>query len=276
MRIDAHQHYWEPSRGDYGWLTADKGILYADCLPRQLEPLLRLYRLDRSIAVQAAPTVAETRYLLALCDAHSTIAGVVGWLDFESPSFGETFAELRRHPRFVGVRPMIQDLPDDWLLRETVVGHMRQLENERFPVDLQLRPRLMDSAVHLMERVPGLPAVIDHIAKPVYGQRFGAWKEAIERLAAYPNMMCKLSGMVPEEPETPWSTAEWKPYVETVLEAFGPERVMFGSDWPVCLLSASYGQVCESLESLLPADWGESARDAVWGGNAARFYRLKD
>ncbi|MDF2714708.1 MAG: putative TIM-barrel fold metal-dependent hydrolase [Paenibacillus sp.] len=275
MRIDAHQHYWEPARGDYGWLQPDKGILYKDYLPQQLEPILRLHRLQYSVAVQAAPTVEETRYLLALSDAHPTIAGVVGWLDFESPSFKEQLAELRRHPRFVGVRPMIQDLPADWLLRPAVIGHMRCLEEERFPIDLQLRPHLLESAVTLMELVPKLCAVIDHIAKPVYGQSFQEWQGSIRRLAAYPNMMCKLSGMVPETAGTAWDIDEWKPYVELVLDSFGPDRVMFGSDWPVCLLSATYEQVYESLSALLPANWDEAEREGVWGRNAELFYRLQ-
>lgn len=274
MRIDSHQHYWEPARGDYGWLRPDKGILYGDYLPVRLEPLLRQYGLDYSVAVQAAPTIEETRYLLALSDMHPTIAGVVGWLDFESPSFGERLAELRHHPRFVGVRPMIQDLPADWLLRERVVGHMRLLEKERFPIDLQLRPHLLDGAVKLMELVPGLHAVIDHIAKPVYGVSFQAWRDGVMRLSDYPNMMCKLSGMVPEAEAVPWTIETWKPYVETILEAFGPERVMYGSDWPVCLLSATYGQVYESLAALLPDSWDDADRAGVWGWNAARFYRL--
>jgi L-fuconolactonase len=231
--------------------------------------------MEYSIAVQAAPTVEETRYLLALSDMYPTIAGVVGWLDFESPSFGEQLTELRRHPRFIGVRPMIQDLPADWLLREQVVGNMRLLEKERFPIDLQLRPHLLESAVKLMEQVPGLHAVIDHIAKPVYGVSFQAWKDGVMRLADYPNMMCKLSGMVPEAEAVPWTVEAWKPYVETVLDAFGPERVMYGSDWPVCLLSATYGQVYESLAALLPESWNEAERAGVWGGNAARFYRLR-
>jgi L-fuconolactonase len=274
MRVDSHQHYWKPARGDYGWLRPDKGILYEDYLPARLEPLLRQYGLDYSIAVQAAPTVEETRYLLAMSDMHPTIAGVVGWLDFESTSFEERLAELRHHPRFVGVRPMIQDLHADWLLRGQVVGHMRVLEKERFPIDLQLRPHLLDKAVKLMELLPELHAVIDHIAKPVYGVSFQAWKDGVTRLSEYPNMMCKLSGMVPEAEAVPWTIEAWKPYVDTVLDAFGPERIMYGSDWPVCLLSATYGQVYESLAALLPESWDEAGRAGVWGRNAERFYRL--
>lgn len=273
MRIDAHQHYWEPRRGDYGWLTPDKGILYDNFLPSRLEPLLQKHRIDCTVLVQAAPTVEETRYMLALSDAHPTIAGVVGWLDFESPQFAEMLDDLRLHPRFVGVRPMIQDLPADWLLRDAVMDNMRHLESLKFPIDLQLRPHLLDSAVKLMEDVPELCAVVDHIAKPVYGQRTAEWQHAMERLAAYPNTMCKLSGMVPERQES-WSVEPWKPYVQCVLDSFGANRVMFGSDWPVCLISATYEQVYDSLNMLLPESWDETMREGVWGRNAAKFYRL--
>ncbi|RKN86830.1 amidohydrolase family protein [Paenibacillus ginsengarvi] len=273
MRIDAHQHYWEPQRGDYGWLTKERGILYRDYLPRQLEPLLKQYQFRYSVAVQAAPTVDETLYLLKLSESHRSIAGVVGWLDFESARFEEELAGLRLHPRFVGLRPMIQDLPADWLLRRDVRTSMRHLEQERFPIDLQLRPFLLDSAIKLMEHVPQLTAVIDHIAKPVYGEKFGDWEWAMARLAEYPNMSCKLSGMVPER-AAPWSILDWKPYVEAALELFGPQRVLFGSDWPVCLLSATYGQVYDSLAALLPSGWEETAGDGLWGANAAAFYRL--
>lgn len=274
MRVDAHQHYWEPKRGDYGWLTPELDAMYRDFLPEQLEPILGKYRMNGSVAVQAAPTVEETKYLLALSDAHPSILGVVGWLDLESPGFAEHLAGMREHPKFVGIRPMIQDLPDDWLLRESVVGSMRILERQRFPIDLQLRPRLLDSAVKLMEQVPELTAVIDHLAKPDWGQSPIKWQEAIRQLTDYPNILCKLSGMVPES-KARWHVEAWKPYVAYIMDVFGPERVMFGSDWPVCLWSATYDQVYESLAGLLPGGPGDSGLDGLWGGNAARFYGLK-
>jgi L-fuconolactonase len=274
LRVDAHQHYWEPQRGDYGWLTPGLDAMYRDFLPDQLEPLLGKYRMEGSVAVQAAPTVEETKYLLALSDTYPSILGVVGWLDLESPGFAEALAGQREHPKFVGIRPMIQDLPDDWLLGESVAGSMRILERQRFPIDLQLRPRLLDSAVKLMERVPELPAVIDHLAKPDWRQSPVRWQEAIRRLAEYPNVMCKLSGMVPESRER-WDAEAWKPYVTYVLDVFGPDRVMYGSDWPVSLWSADYDRVYESLAGLLPAGPEDSRWTGLWGDNAARFYGLR-
>jgi len=274
LRVDAHQHYWEPKRGDYGWLTPGLDAMYRDFLPEQLEPLLGKYRMDGSVAVQAAPTVEETNYLLVLSDTHPSILGVVGWLDLESPGFAEALARQREHPKFVGIRPMIQDLPDDWLLGESVAGSMRILERQRFPVDLQLRPHLLGSAVKLMERVPELAAVIDHLAKPDWGRSPVRWQEAIRRMAEYPNVMCKLSGMVPESRDR-WDAGTWKPYVSYILDVFGPDRVMYGSDWPVCLWSADYDRVYESLAGLLPAGPEDSGWAGLWGDNAARFYGLR-
>lgn len=274
MRIDGHQHYWEPARDDYGWLMPDKGILYRDYLPQHLKPHLDEHRMARTIVVQAAPTVEETVYMLGLSERDPSIAGVVGWLDFEAPTFAEIFEKLRANPKFVGVRPMIQDLPEDWLLRPQVVAHMKLLEAEGFPVDLQLRPFLMDAAAALLEQVPKLRAVVDHIAKPEPGEPVDQWALRMKRLADYPNVYCKISGLVPEVYGAAWSAEQIKPYVSAVLACFGPERVFFGSDWPVCLLSATYDQVVSLAESLLPDEWTEAQRDGFWGGNAAAFYRL--
>jgi L-fuconolactonase len=273
MRVDAHQHYWEVSRNDYGWLTADKGILYNNYLPQQLTPLLQKHKLQFSVAVQAAPTMDETRYLLTLSDRVPSLIGVVGWLDFESPLFRDSFAELSKHPRFVGVRPMIQDLPEDWLLRPAVVDNMGFLEREQFPVDLQLRPHLFESVMMLMMQVPNLKAVIDHIAKPVWDEPLESWKSSMKRLSEYPNMVCKLSGLVPER-TAPWTVDQLRPYVEHIIGIFGYDRVLFGSDWPVCLLSASYDQVVDALNELLPREWSDQQREGVWGNNAMKFYRL--
>jgi L-fuconolactonase len=273
MRIDAHQHYWDPSREDYGWLTPDKGILYRNYSPQDLESSLVAHDFSHSIAVQAAPSIEETLYLLEWSDITPSIIGVVGWLDFEAPDFDAQFAKLRKHPRFVGVRPMIQDLPEDWLLRPTVIANLNKMASMQFPVDLQLRPFLMDTAVKLMEQVPTLRAVVDHIAKPAQNESIDDWKRGMKKLAEYSSIMCKLSGMVPEE-TVPWTVDQLRPYVEYTLELFGPDRIIYGSDWPVCLLSANYTQVYQLLNELLPTEWSEEKRAGVWGKNAVDFYHL--
>lgn len=275
MRIDAHQHYWKVARADYGWLTADKGVLYRDYEPLNLVEHLQQHGISGSIVVQAAPTVAETEYMLQLAEQVPTIVGVVGWLDFASDAFEPAYERLREHPYFVGVRPMIQDLPDGWMLQEQVVKRFARLADEGFPVDLQLRVRLLPDALKLLARVPHLRAVIDHIAKPDMAQgQWEPWAEGISRLSAHEQVMCKLSGMVSEVPGVGWSVEQIRPYFEHVLQAFGPARVMFGSDWPVCLISASYDEVMEALHQLLDNRLGDKELAGLYGGNAARFYRL--
>lgn len=275
MKIDAHQHYWKVARADYGWLTADKGNLYRDYEPADLAGHLQQHGIAGSIVVQAAPTVAETEYMLQLAERESSIVGVVGWLDFASDTFERDYERLREHPYFVGVRPMIQDLPDGWMLQEQVVQRFARLADEGFPVDLQLRVRLLPDAVALLQRIPHLRAVIDHIAKPdMAAGQWEPWAAGITQLAGYEQVMCKLSGMVSEVPGVGWSVEQIRPYFDHVLHAFGAKRVMFGSDWPVCLISASYDEVLAALHQLLGNQLEEKELAAVYGGNAARFYRL--
>jgi L-fuconolactonase len=273
--IDSHQHYWSVSRDDYGWLTTEQGILYRDYMPNDLRPELDRLGIRRTIAVQAAPTVEETHFLLGLSDADATIAGVVGWLDFESEGFEKQLNELQKHPKFVGVRPMIQDKPDDWILQRDVVANIRILERRQVPIDLQLRPRLMPAILELIRHVPKLYGVVDHLAKPdIWSGAWQPWAQQIEELAGYPHIMAKLSGMVPEKEGQLWTPEQIEPYAKHVIQAFGPKRIMFGSDWPVCLLSAQYEDVFRLVESLLPAEWNYEQRIDVFGRNAARFYNV--
>ncbi|WP_127579842.1 amidohydrolase family protein [Paenibacillus koleovorans] len=277
MRVDAHQHYWKPERADYGWLTPATGLLYADYLPAHLKPYLRRFGIDKTIVVQAAPTVAETEFMLRLADEDETIAGVVGWLDLESEpdAFLAEFLRLKQHPRFVGIRPMIQNLPTEWILQEQVLQNLRTLVKYDFPIDLQARPRHLGVLIELFERVPGLRAVIDHLAKPeVTLQKLESWRTEITSLARCETVLCKLSGMVPEVLDGVWGVDDYLPYVETIFEVFGTERVMFGSDWPVCLLSATYEDVWKLLELNLPPGLTARDRRLLYGENAARFYGI--
>ncbi|MBM7564217.1 amidohydrolase family protein [Paenibacillus sacheonensis] len=275
MRIDAHQHYWSIARTDYGWLTPETGVLYRDYQPDELKPLLEEHGLDASIVVQAAPTTEETEYMLSLADREPAIAGVVGWLDFEGDSFDRDYRRFRANPKFVGVRPMIQDLPSEWLLRERVVERFRLLAAERFPVDLQANPRHLPFIADLLQQVPDLQAVIDHLAKPMMDRgELEPWASQMSAIANYPGVMCKLSGMVPDKHDPAWSEAVIRPFAAHAIRVFGPKRVMFGSDWPVCLNAATYAQVRELASSLLGEGLTEEAKQDVYGGNAARFYRL--
>ncbi|MDF2959186.1 MAG: amidohydrolase [Paenibacillus sp.] len=275
MRIDAHQHYWKTERGDYGWLTPDKGILFADYMPEQLDGHLQRYGFDRSVVVQAAPTMEETEFMLSLYEKHDSIAGVVGWLDLDSPDFPEHYNKFRRHPGFIGFRPMIQDLPDPWILRPTVMKNLERVANDGFPIDLQLRPRHLPYILEAMRDFPALTAVVDHAAKPFIAEGIiEPWKSHMTALAAYPNVMCKLSGLVTEADQSSWRHEDFIPYVHHIIEVFGLDRVMFGSDWPVCLTTCSYGEVYEALQNALPGGLFQHDYDAIFGGNAARFYKL--
>lgn len=277
QRVDAHQHYWSIQRTDYGWLTPASGLLYRDYLPEELVPHLIQHDIARTILVQAAPSVEETWYMLGLYDKEPSVAGVVGWLDFESDHLEEEFQALREHPGFVGVRPMIQDLPNGWMLSDKVLRSFEYMAQQQFPVDLQLRPRLLEDAIQLLNRVPTLKAVIDHLAKPDMQEgELEPWADQMTQLAAYSGVMCKLSGMVPESEGETWTLQRIEPYARHVLNTFGPERVMYGSDWPVCLLSATYNEVIDLANTLLPSSWTDSQREAVFGGNALQFYEWKE
>ncbi|MCY9668663.1 amidohydrolase family protein [Paenibacillus alginolyticus] len=275
MRIDAHQHYWKTERGDYGWLTPEQGILYVDYMPEQLQDSLRRYQFERTIVVQAAPTLEETQFLLSLYDEYESIAGVVGWLDLDSPQFSEQYAKFRRYKGFVGFRPMLQDLPDSWILRPQVMQNMEQLVKDDFPLDLQLRPRHHPYILEAFRSFPTLRAVVDHAAKPfIAGRILEPWKTEMAELAAFPNVMCKLSGLVTEADQQAWNWMDLAPYVHHVIEVFGTDRVMFGSDWPVCLATCSYDEVYLALMNALPSNLTSEDHLAIFGGNAARFYQL--
>ncbi len=276
MRIDAHQHYWKIARGDYGWITPELPTLYRDFLPGDLEPLLAQERLDGSLLVQAAPTIEESRFLLELAERHPSVLGVVGWLDLCHPNHRDHYDELRRYSKFAGFRLMIQDMPDvSRILEPAFVEALRSYADEDVPVDLLLTADQLDPVLELLRQVPHLRAVVDHLAKPGIRQRqFEPWASRLSELALLPNLFCKVSGVVTEGDHDGWKTEDFAPYLRHALEVFGPERVMFGSDWPVCLLAASYEQVADIPLRAIPQEWGERERALLFGGNAKIFYKL--
>jgi len=275
LRIDAHQHYWRLDRGDYGWLSPELATLYRDFLPEDLEPLLRERGFDKTIAVQAAPTLEETKFLLGLAERTDSIAGVVGWADFESESFEEQFESIARHPKLVGIRIMLQDLEDDrYALRPDILDRIRCLADRDFPVDLLVKEHQLPAIAELAERIPHLRGVVDHIGKPnIAARSWSGWASNLERIAANPNVYCKLSGMVTEADPANWKAGDFGGYIDRALSVFGPRRVMFGSDWPVCLLAAAYSQVAEIVEDRL-ADLSSAELEAIFGTNATRFYKI--
>ncbi|MDQ0338324.1 L-fuconolactonase [Caldalkalibacillus uzonensis] len=276
MRIDAHQHFWKLERGDYFWLTPELEEIYRDFLPQDLKSHLERCGIEKTIVVQATSTVEETEFLLSLYAETDFIAGVVGWLDLESETFPQDFDRYRQRQGFVGIRPMLQDLADDkWILRPQVVENISRLVENDFPIDLLIYPRHLPVIKALLQRFPRLRAVIDHLAKPnIAKQEMHPWQEHLAEIANYPNVMCKLSGMITEADHQKWAPDDLRPYVSHALEVFGVERVMFGSDWPVCLLAGQYEEVYQALAANLPASLSAKEADKIFGQNAMRFYKL--
>jgi L-fuconolactonase len=277
MNIDSHQHFWQLSQPfDYRWLDAPAlAPIKRDFLPEHLKPHLDAVGVQKSVFVQTQHNLDENRWALSLADRHPFIAGVVGWVDLRSPACEEQLLEMRRHPKFVGVRHITQDEPDDeFILRPEVVRGLKVLQKHGVPFDLLFYHRHLPLLPALARQLPDLPMVIDHLAKPaIKDQAIFDWLLALRSASAFPNVFCKLSGLVTEAEWGNWCAEDLEPYVRAAVDLFGPERCMFGSDWPVCELAASYEQVHAVLiEALGPLS--DSERSAIFGGTAARFYRL--
>jgi L-fuconolactonase len=274
LQIDSHQHFWSVERGDYGWLTPEQGVLYRDFGPADLEPLNRAAGVQRSVLVQAAPSRAETRFLLDIARDTTWIGGVVGWVDMAAADAPDLLEDLARDARLRGIRPMIQDIPDvDWMLGEGLEPAFRALVELDLAFDALVRPVHLPNLLRLLERHSELRVVVDHGAKPSIAQGLiEPWASDLARIANETGTFCKLSGLVTEA-GADWTPESLEPYMDRLLEYFGPERLMWGSDWPVVNLArghASWRELSEGYLSRLPA----SARDAILGGNAARFYQL--
>lgn len=272
--IDAHQHYWRLDRGDYGWLVPSLGPIFRDFLPADLAPILERHGIGRTIVVQAAPTVAETHFLLGLARETPTIAGVVGWVDFAARDAAGTIAQLARDPALVGLRPMLQDIEDDdWMLRADLRPCFEALIEQGLVFDALVLPRHLPRLARLVQRYPHMTVVIDHGAKPRIVQGRGAldpWRAEIAALASSPNVFCKLSGLVTEA-EPGWQTEDLRPYTDHLIREFGTARLLWGSDWPVVELAGGYDRWRASSLALLESV-DASAREAVVGGNATRVY----
>lgn len=275
-RIDAHQHFWQLARGDYSWLTPDLKTIYRDFLPVDIYPLLEESGIDATVAVQAAPTVAETEYLLALARQNDFILGVVGWADFTAPNAAQQIAALADDPALVGLRPMIQDIADnDWMLGDALTPAFEALIDADLTFDALVKPWHLKNLNRLLARHSDMRVVVDHGAKPqIRDGSLDGWADDMAALARDTSAWCKLSGLVTEA-DADWSVDTLRPVVEHLLSSFGPDRLIWGSDWPVCTLAAGYGQWMEATDSLLAAV-SPSGRDAILGGNAIRAYRLAD
>jgi len=273
MRLDAHQHFWRYSPTEHVWMTDDMAVLKTDYLPDDLRPLLDQIGFDGSIAVQARQNLAETEWLLTLAHANEIIHGVVGWVDLRSAEVDQQLARFASDPLLCGVRHVVHDEPeDDFMLGAAFRRGIARLASYDLTYDLLLFPRHLPYACTLVEEFADQPFVLDHIAKPpIHSGGLSPWREDLTRLAAFPNVHCKLSGMVTEAKWGQWTSEQFEPYLDIVLEAFGPQRLMIGSDWPVCTVSGDYAStmaiVIDYVDRL-----GATERDAILGDNCARFY----
>lgn len=273
--IDSHQHFWQLGRFDYPWMSSDLGVLYRDYLPHDLEPILHRNDVKQTVLVQASNSVAESRWLLELAGTNSFIAGVVGWVDLMSPDVNTQLDQLCSNRKFKGVRHLVESEPDDdWLVQPAVLSGLKQLAVRGLSYDLLVHTRHLKHVPRIAESCPDLALVIDHLAKPPIAQNeFNEWSQALKPLARYSNIYPKLSGLVTEANWQSWQTDDLRPFVDYALEHFGVERMMFGSDYPVCLLAASYDRVLESFQQILKG-LSDADRDKIFSQNAAKFYRL--
>lgn len=276
MWIDSHQHIWALSRGDYSWLTSDLDPLYTDYFPDDYTKATKGFPIAGSVLVQAAPTVAETEFLLAQARVNQDILGVVGWIDFEAPRSAKTLSRLSLDPVFVGIRPMLADLPDeDWILRQSCEHGLRACVDQNLRFDALVKAPQIPVISELAQRHTDLQIVLDHAAKPpIASGKLDQWMSDIVALAKCPNVMCKFSGLLTEGSK-PWRVEDFRPVATTLLDAFGPDRLIWGSDWPVMRLADELDVWVElSKELLAPLTDGE--REKVFYQNAIDFYRLNE
>ncbi|PYQ82248.1 MAG: amidohydrolase [Acidobacteria bacterium] len=276
MRIDAHQHFWKYDAAEYTWIDDSMAALKRDFLPDESAREMARVGFDACVAVQARQTLDETRWLLGLAAEHPSIAGVVGWVDLQADNVRDQLAALAGHQRLVGIRHIAQSEPDDrFLLRPQVVRGIRLLADFGLGFDILIYRRQLGSAAELVGRLPSQRFVLDHLAKPdLRSGEIDEWERDIRRLAAQPNVFAKLSGLVTEASWARWTSDQIRPYLDVAFDAFGWNRLMIGSDWPVCTVSADYARTMNVVIDYVAAR-PDHERDAVLGGNARRFWNLR-
>ena len=277
MKIDSHQHYWHFNTADYGWMGENMSVIKRDFLPSDLLPELKSIDFDGSVAVQARQSLEETNWLLQLADEHPHIKGVVGWLDLQSEQAEEQIAAFAKHPKAVGVRHVIHDEEDlDFMLRPAFICGVQMLEKYDMAYDILIFPKHLTNTIEFVKQFSNKQTfVIDHIAKPLIKDGIvSPWKEDIAALATFPNVYCKLSGMVTEADWNTWTPENIRPYLDVIMEAFGPERILIGSDWPVCLVAGKYSEVMQVVTDYI-STFTEKEQALMLGGNAVKAYKIK-
>jgi L-fuconolactonase len=276
MYIDAHQHFWIYNPADYDWIDDSMLALRRNFLPENLIPELDSSGFHGSVAVQARQTLEETRWLLELAERSASILGVVGWVDLRSRDIRSQLKVLAQNPKLVGVRHIVQSEPDDrFLLQTDFLRGIAALEEFNLTYDILIYTKHLPVAAEFVQQFPRQRFVLDHLAKPpIKSGKLDSWARGIRRLAEFPNVSCKLSGLVTEADWQHWHAEQIVPFLDVAFESFGPDRLMIGSDWPVCLVAASYGKTVAIVKNYLVQKYPE-CQDRVLGGNAQRFWRLE-
>lgn len=275
MKIDSHQHFWCYSASEYGWIDGSMAALRRDFLPAELRREMSRVSVDACVAVQARQTLEETRWLLELADANPFVAGVIGWVDLQADDAGDQLARFVDHPKFLGVRHIVQSEPDDrFMLQPAFCRGIALLAGHDLTYDILIYPKHLSAAAELVSQFPHQRFVLDHLAKPhIRAGELRAWEKGIRELAAWPLVFCKLSGLVTEADWTRWTTDDMRPYLDVAFDCFGADRLLVGSDWPVCTLAADYARTMAVVEDYM-AQRPTHERNAVMGENAARLWQL--
>ncbi len=276
MKIDSHQHFWIYNPSEYGWISNEMEILQKNYLPDQLQTELLSIGFDGSIVVQARQSLEETKWIINLAEQNSFIKGVVGWVDLCSSGVEEQLVQFSGHPKLVGVRHVIHDEPDDnFILREDFLYGISHLKKFGLTYDILIFPRHLPNTIQFVSQFPEQLFVLDHIAKPlIKDKKISPWREGIEKLARFKNVYCKLSGMVTEANVKNWKQEDLIPYLDIIFAAFGPDRLMIGSDWPVCRVAGLYKQVMEVVLDYIKS-YPDEDKNKILGENSLNAYQLK-
>ncbi|MDG1912502.1 MAG: amidohydrolase family protein [Flavobacteriaceae bacterium] len=274
MKIDAHQHFWKYTPERDTWIDDSMAKLQADFLPSDLKGLLEANSIQGCIAVQADQSEEETKWLLNLATENDFIKGVVGWVDLCADTVEERLLFFSKNPFFKGVRHIVQAEKSDFVLQEDFQNGIRKLTPLGLTYDLLVYPHQLEAATELVFQHPEQTFILDHLAKPnIKAHEIESWKSQIERISAAPNISCKLSGMVTEADSAHWKAKDFTPYLQTVFDYFGVERILFGSDWPVCLLAAEYKKVLQLVQDFT-ANLSKEEQTRIFGANACEIYNL--
>jgi L-fuconolactonase len=275
MRIDSHQHFWKYNETTHSWITDAMSTLRNDFLPEDLEPILRKNNMQGCIAVEAHQSETETAFLLNCAKEHPFIKGVVGWVDLRSDRLEERLAYFSKNPLLKGVRHLAQAEGEGFLVGADFMNGISKLKQVNLTYDILIFPHQLKEAIELVSRFPDQAFVLDHLAKPyIKSKNIEAWQKDIESLAQNSNIQCKISGMVTEADWTLWTAEDFAPYLDVVFNCFGAERIMFGSDWPVCKLAAQYEEVLRIVEHYI-SSFSKEEQQRIMGGNAIKFYNLE-